>query len=131
MQHVIDQSALQALWYCFVLSLAAASIAYTITQTELFLPVRKIASKVGHTTGYLFHCFYCMSHWIVFAGVLIYQPVLISSGHLYIDLITSSFFTVTLTTFINGIMFRAFINAMAKMMKEKELKVMMEKENAK
>lgn len=32
---------------------------------------------------------------------------------------------------INGIMFRAFINAMAKMMKEKELKVMMEKENAK
>lgn len=72
-----------------------------------------------------------MSHWIVFAGVLIYQPVLISSGHLYIDLITSSFFTVTLTTFINGIMFRAFINAMAKMMKEKELKVMMEKENAK
>lgn len=130
MQHIIDQSALQALWSCFVLSLAAASIAYTITQTELFLPVRKIASKVGHMTGYLFHCFYCMSHWIVFAGVLIYQPVLISSGHLYIDLIISAFFTVTLTTFINGIMFRAFINAMAKMMKEKELKAMMEKENA-
>ena len=131
MQHVIDQSALQALWYCFVLSLAAASIAYTITQTELFLPVRKIASKVGHMTGYLFHCFYCMSHWIVFAGVLIYQPVLISSGHLYIDLITSAVCAVTLTTFIKGIMFGGCRNAMAKMMKEKELKVMMEKENAK
>ncbi|WKV51712.1 DUF1360 domain-containing protein [Dickeya fangzhongdai] len=119
---------LKALWACIVLSVAAASISFTITQTELFVPVRNMANKIGHMTGYLFHCFYCMSHWVVFAGVLIYRPVIISSGNIVVDLVVTSFFTVTLTTFINGFMFRSFINAMEKMMKERELKEIMAKE---
>lgn len=128
MQYLIDLPVLKALWACVVLSFAAASISFTITQTELFVPVRNLANKIGHMTGYLFHCFYCMSHWVVFAGVLIYQPVIVSSGHILTDLVVTSFFSITLTTLINGFMFRSFINAMAKKMKERDLKEMMAKE---
>ncbi|ADU72607.1 hypothetical protein [Pantoea sp. At-9b] len=126
MQHIIELSTLQSLWTCFVLSFAAASISFTITQTELFVPVRNLANKIGHMTGYLFHCFYCMSHWVVLAGVIIYRPVIISCGNKYIDLAISTFFTITLTTFTNGFMFRSFLSAMAKKMKEKEIKAMMD-----
>ena len=122
MQQVIVFPAIQSLWTCIVLSFAAASISFTITQTEVFVPVRNLANKIGHMTGYLFHCFYCMSHWVVLAGVIIYRPVIIRSGNIFIDLVISTFFTITLTTFTNGLMFRSFINAMAKKMKEKELK---------
>lgn len=128
MHYFLDLPALKALWACVVLSFAAASISFTITQTELFLPLRNVANKIGHMTGYLFHCFYCMSHWVVFAGVLIYRPVLVNSGSMVIDLLVTTFFTITITTFINGFMFKSFINAMAKMMKERDLKEMMAKD---
>lgn len=128
MQHFFDLPVLKALWACIVISFTAASISLTITQTEVFVPLRNVANKMGHMIGYLFHCFYCMSHWIVFAGVLIYKPVLISSGYIIIDLIVTAFFTVTLTTFVNGFMFRSFISAMAKMMREQDLKEMMAKD---
>ncbi|MFW7222106.1 DUF1360 domain-containing protein [Citrobacter sp. BNK-42] len=131
MQHFLELPVLKALWSCIVLSFAAASISFSITQTELFVPVRNLANKIGHMTGYLFHCFYCMSHWVVFAGVLIYRPVIISSGFIVVDLLVTAFFTVTVTTFINGFMFRSFINAMAKMMKERDLKEMMAKDKEK
>lgn len=128
MYYFLDLPALKALWACVVLSLAAASISFTITQTELFLPLRNVANKIGHMTGYLFHCFYCMSHWVVFAGVLIYRPILINSGSIVIDLLVTTFFIITVTTFINGFMFKSFINAMAKKMKERDLKEMMMKD---
>lgn len=128
MQFFFELPVLRALWSCIVISFAAASISFTITQTELFLPVRNLAHKAGHMMGYLFHCFYCMSHWVVFAGILIYRPVLINSGFIVVDLIITTFFTITITTFINGFMFRSFINAMAKMMKERDLKEMMAKD---
>ncbi|MEL0553283.1 MULTISPECIES: DUF1360 domain-containing protein [Klebsiella/Raoultella group] len=131
MQQVIDPSTLQALWSCIVLSVAAASISFTITQTELFVPLRNFANKIGHMTGYLFHCFYCMSHWVVLAGVLIYRPVIISSGNIYIDLIITLFFTITLATFVSGFMFRSFTHVMDKKMKESELKAMMNKNSQK
>lgn len=128
MQSFFETPIIDSLWTCIVLSFAAASISFTITQTELFVPIRNIANKIGHMTGYLFHCFYCMSHWVIIAGVLIYQPTIIDSGFFWIDLMVTGFFTVTVTTFVNGFMFRSFINAMAKMMKEKELKEVMAKD---
>lgn len=128
MQSFFETPIIDSLWTCIVLSFAAASISFTITQTELFVPIRNIANKIGHMTGYLFHCFYCMSHWVIIAGVLIYQPTIIDSGFFWIDLMVTGFFTVTVTTFVNGFMFRSFINAMAKMMKEKELKEAMAKD---
>ncbi|WJD65107.1 DUF1360 domain-containing protein [Pseudomonas kurunegalensis] len=118
---------LGALWACFVIAVAASSIAYTITMTELFVPVRAWSQKLGHMIGYLFNCFYCMSHWIVFAGVLIYKPVLLNSGYLAVDLLVSMFFTITLSAFICGFIFKVFLVAMAMKIKEKEIKEIMSK----
>lgn len=114
-------SSAAALWTCVVIAVAAASISYTITMTELFAPVRAWAQKLGHMVGYLFTCFYCMSHWAVIAAILIYQPRLIQSGSLVCDLIVSAFFTITITSLVCGLMFRVFLTAMAMKLKQKEM----------
>lgn len=125
MNDVLNLSFLNALWVCFVIAVAASSISYTITQTELFVPVRAWTQKLGHMIGYLFTCFYCMSHWVVLAGVLIYKPVLINSGYLTIDLVVSTFFTITLASFVCGFIFKVFLTAIAMKLKEKEIKEIM------
>lgn len=111
----------QNIWVCFVIAVAAASISTTITMTELFVPVRNLAHKFGHMIGYLFQCFYCMSHWIVILGILIYQPILINSHHLLIDLVVSIFFTVTISTFVNGLIFKVFASKMKMKIIESEI----------
>ena len=124
---MINDPALGSLWACIVIAIAASSISYTITQTELFIPVRTWSQKLGHMIGYLFSCFYCMSHWVVLAGVLIYKPVLLNSGYLAIDLVISTFFTITLCAFICGLIFKVFLVAMAMKIKEKEIKEILSK----
>ncbi len=116
-------SSIQAvsLWNCVVLALAASSISITLTQTELFVPLQKLADKCGHMIGYLFKCFYCMKHWVAIAGVAVYQPRIIVSQYIVIDYIVSIFFIVTLSSFISGLMFKVFINAMNKKLKQKQV----------
>lgn len=97
-----------ALTECILIALASSSISMTITQTELFAPLRAWTAKKNAMLGHLFHCFYCMSHWVVFAGVLVYRPLLLQSGVVIIDGIMTAFITLTLATFINGLLFRVF-----------------------
>lgn len=127
MNEVFNGAVLNALWSCLVIAVAASSISYTITQTELFVPVRSWSQKFGHMIGYLFSCFYCMSHWVVFVGVLIYKPILLSSGYLAVDLLVSTFFTITIATFVCGFIFKVFLTAIAMKLKEKEIKEIMSK----
>ncbi|OTG85739.1 DUF1360 domain-containing protein [Acinetobacter sp. ANC 4558] len=122
MRHFMISSFLYALIICMILAVASASISMTLTQTELFAPLRNWAKSTGHMIGHLFQCFYCMSHWVVILGILIYQSILIHSGYIWVDLIISVFFTITLTTFICGIMFKVFLTGMNKAVKEQELK---------
>ena len=117
------------LWTCVVLAVAAASVSITITQTELFAPLRAAANKAGPMIGHLFHCFYCISHWVVIAGVAVYRPVIISSGMPLIDWTVSAFFTITLTALFSGLIFTVFLAAMSKMMKERALKTMLSQES--
>ncbi|MCP1714160.1 glucan phosphoethanolaminetransferase (alkaline phosphatase superfamily) [Kerstersia gyiorum] len=114
---------LHALWACLVLAVAASSIAITITHTEVFAPLRAWTQKLGHMVGYLFQCFYCMSHWVVFLGILIYRPRI----RLLADLVVSAFFTLTLSAFVSGIFFKVFLTAMAMKVREKEVKEIMAK----
>ncbi|AIR05253.1 hypothetical protein JT31_11735 [Cedecea neteri] len=93
---------------CLMIALAAASISMTITQTELFAGLRRWTVKKNAMLGHLFQCFYCLSHWVVFAGMLIYRPYLLHSGMPVIDWIMTAFVTLTLTTFVNGIIFKVF-----------------------
>ncbi|WPU22939.1 DUF1360 domain-containing protein [Cedecea neteri] len=93
---------------CLMIALAAASISMTITQTELFAGLRSWTAKKHAMLGHLFQCFYCFSHWVVFAGMLIYRPYLLHSGMPVIDWVMTAFITLTLTTFVNGIIFKVF-----------------------
>lgn len=124
---IVWSNSAAALWMCAVIAVAAASISYTITMTELFAPVRAWTQKLGHMIGYLFTCFYCMSHWVVIAAVLIYQPRLIQSGSLVCDLIVSTFFTITISALACGLLFRVFLTAMAMKLKQKEMAEAMSK----
>jgi hypothetical protein len=119
---ILNLPAASALWTCLVLAMASATVSITITQTELFAPLRAWANRVHPMTGHLFHCFYCMSHWVVIAGIAIYRPVIISSGVLVIDWTVSALFTVALAALFSGAIFKAFLAAMAKKMKEIEVK---------
>ncbi|AKL14207.1 TPA: DUF1360 domain-containing protein [Kluyvera intermedia] len=93
---------------CLMIALAASSISMTVTQTELFAAFREWTTKKNAMLGHLFHCFYCLSHWVVFGGMLVYRPALLQSGFALIDWVMTAFITITLTTLINGLMFKVF-----------------------
>lgn len=122
MTEILTSPAAQGLWTCLVLAIASASVSITLTQTELFAPLRAAANKAGHMIGHLFHCFYCISHWVVIAGIAVYRPIIISSGVPVMDWTVSAFFTIALTALVCGMIFKVFLAAMSKKATEHELK---------
>ena len=56
------------------LSIITASIAFTLSETKLFLPFRDWVSARSKFLGKLVNCGYCTGHWIAFALVAIYKP---------------------------------------------------------
>ncbi|CAM5351543.1 DUF1360 domain-containing protein [Pseudomonas aeruginosa] len=121
---VLTPATWDSLWTCFVLALATSSISVSITQGELFAPLRNWAQKVGHMTGHLFQCFFCISHWVVFLGIAIFRPTITSSGLVLVDWIVAAFFSLTLSTLVSGLMFKVLLTGMAKKVRDKELKEM-------
>lgn len=113
---------IQPLITCLVIAVASSSISITVTQTELFVPFREWVKKLGHMTGYLFRCFYCLSHWVVIIAMVVYHPRLIQSQYVLVDWVVTAFFTITLSAFISGLMFKVFLSAMAKAKTEAEMK---------
>lgn len=93
---------------CLMIALAASSISMTVTQTELFTAFREWTEKKNAMIGHLFKCFYCLSHWVVFGGMLVYRPALLHSGIALIDWVMTAFITITLTTLISGLIFKVF-----------------------
>lgn len=116
---------LNAFWLCLILALASSSIAMTLTQTELFASYRALMKRLHPQLGHLAQCFYCTSHWIVIAAVSIYLPPIVASGYAVVDWIVAVFFTLTLTTFICGLIFKVFLTAMSKAVKEQEMRRLM------
>lgn len=57
-----------------LLSLATASIAFTVAETKVFERPRRLAKRIHPWAGKLVSCGYCISHWVAFALVAIYQP---------------------------------------------------------
>jgi hypothetical protein len=93
-----------------VIAVAAAAVSMSFTQGSMFEPIRKWIAARNKLLGELAHCFFCMSHWIAFAGVAIYQPRPVQST-LLADLVVAAFFTVSLATVVSGLMFAAFLAA--------------------
>lgn len=119
---VLNAPLTSALWTCLVLAIAASAMAMTLTQTELFAPLRALAWKIHPQVGHLFQCFYCFSHWVVIAGTLVYRPVVIASDWAVVDWLVATFFTIALTALSCGLLFKVFLTAMAKAVSERELK---------
>lgn len=111
-----------AFWQCLVIAIASASLSMTVTQTDIFAGWRSLTAKLHPMLGHLFSCFYCFSHWVVIAGVTLYRPVILDSGSAPLDWLLSVFFTLTLTAFVCGLMFKVFLAAMT--MHEKKLALM-------
>jgi hypothetical protein len=114
---------------CLAIALASASISMTITQTELFAGLRAWTAKKHALLGHLFHCFYCMSHWVVFVGMVIYRPDLLHSGMAIVDWLMTAFVTLTLTTFINGLMFKVFQAAITTHVMKHEAQITLQKQD--
>ncbi len=56
------------------LSMVAASISFTVSESKLFKPFREWVDKKCTFLGDLTSCGYCFGHWISFVLVLLYQP---------------------------------------------------------
>lgn len=61
-----------------LLSLAVASISFTVTEAKLFTRLREWMKSKSNFFGKLFCCGYCLGHWISFAAVAVYRPRLFS-----------------------------------------------------
>jgi hypothetical protein len=63
---------LEQTYYLIALSLAVASIAWTVTQEEIFAEPRRYCAKSSEDASnlfarkffYVFTCEYCFSHWV-------------------------------------------------------------------
>ena len=53
------------------LSLATATVSVTVSQTEIFKPVRDYVNNKIKWLHYLVTCSYCMCHWVAGALVLV------------------------------------------------------------
>ncbi len=62
-----------------LLSVATASIAFGITETKLFSPVREWVKLRSRFWGELICCGYCLGHWIALGLVAIYRPRLFTA----------------------------------------------------
>jgi hypothetical protein len=99
-----------ALLACVVIALTCSGISMSFTQGSMFDPVRAWIMSKNKLLGDLFKCFFCLSHWLAFAGVAIYQPRPLQST-LLVDLVVASFAIVTLATLSSGLMFATFFTA--------------------
>lgn len=118
---MLSENLLQNVWICLVIALVSACIAISVTQQEMFRPLRQWAARKHAMAGHLFSCFYCFSHWVVFAGIVIYRPVVVTSGNTLVDLVVTAFFTVGLSALCSGVILQVIRIAIAKASEELDL----------
>ena len=95
---------------CGVVGIAAAAISMSFTQGSMFEPLRSWIAARHALMGELARCFFCLSHWVVFAGIAIYRPRPLH-GVLAVDLVIAAFVGVAVATVVSGLMFAAFLAA--------------------
>ena len=75
----------QVLW----LSMANASIAFTVTEARLFRGFREWLKDRNAFLGELCSCGYCLGHWVALGLVAIYRPRLFDAWWLLDYVITA------------------------------------------
>ena len=61
------------------LSLVTTSIAFTVSESKLFLSLRNWFLQKIPILGKLFSCGYCLGYWLAFGLVIVYRPRLFNS----------------------------------------------------
>jgi hypothetical protein len=81
-----------------LLSLVTASIAFTISETELFAPLREWGRARSSRVGKLLGCGYCIGFWTAFGLVAIYRPRVYNHWWL-LDYLLTAFLIAWLSAF--------------------------------
>ncbi len=84
------------------LASAVSAISVTLTKSQLFASMRTWVRSQSRWLGKLASCHYCMSHWVSFVMVAIYQPVVVAKWW-PIDLLVSAFILVAISAIISGL----------------------------
>lgn len=87
-----------------MLAVAAGGMSTTIAKASLFADLRLAIEKHSYYGGLLVRCPYCVAHWLVFGGVVVYQPRLIRGSSSFVDVIVTGFAIVTAATFIAALL---------------------------
>jgi hypothetical protein len=96
---------------CAVIALAVAAISMSFTQGTMFEPLRQWIAARNALLGELARCFFCLSHWIAFAGVAVYRPRPMQFWA-PLDFAVAAFVVIALATVMAGLMFASFRTAM-------------------
>lgn len=81
------------------LSFVTASLSFTVTETKLFLPLRKWIAGKSALFGELFSCAYCFGYWIAFGLVALYRPRIIVSSWEVLDYLLTALIIAWLSGF--------------------------------
>lgn len=88
-----------------ILSLATAAISMTVAKAPVFESVRYWFDGRNEWLADLIHCPYCLSHWVAFLAVIVYQPRFVSSGVEIIDWFVSAMAIVAVATAVSGLIY--------------------------
>lgn len=88
-----------------ILCLANASVSFTVARSEVFRPARdwffnRSTNKVFEFISDLIHCPYCLSHWVAFLMVLIWQQKFTNTFVPVIDFAVTIFAIVGLSAIV-------------------------------
>lgn len=72
-----------------LLSPVTASVAFTISETVLFAPMRAQVKRANPWLGKLVNCGDCLGHWVAFGLAAVYRPRLFQSGWFLDDFLTA------------------------------------------
>jgi hypothetical protein len=74
----------------FALAFATEAVVQLVIKSEIFSPIRRLASKLGPWTTELFKCGYCFSVWVALGWIALVPAVVIpaSSWHVVNVLLT-------------------------------------------
>ena len=97
-----------------VLSMATAAIDMTVSKASIFEGFREWVEKRSDWFSEMIGCPYCLSHWVAFGMVALYQPVLLRCvlakvhwGFVVVDLFVSAMAIVMMASYFSGLIYRS------------------------
>jgi hypothetical protein len=99
---------IRGIYTVIVLAFAVSSISMTLSKARIFKPIRRWINARNKWLGELVDCPYCTIHWVAFAAIAIYRPVVVVSGLRILDLFVSAFVVIAVASVVSGWIFQAF-----------------------